>query len=217
MDSTETLMGKINYLISSNESIIEEMKSINRDVDSVIAENTNPSLYDTRELKRKADRVKVLQKKVSENSANIDSIASRLSFDEEYLENLVSEFKKKTVHVSNDIPETLSSNELINAIVVFRNMGMFYSWDLSKNISLNIVVSDNDNNIIDDFTFSFDPSYLGNEPGDELLNEDFEKLKTFDISFNFPITGPGDYIMLLRIYDGVDYFSTSFKKYVSVL
>lgn len=210
-------MSKINYLISSNESIIAEMKEINRNIDLQISSNSsNPSLYDTRNMIRKRDRVKILQRKVSENSANINSIASRLSFDEEYLSGVVSDFKKKVTHVSNTIPDTLSSSEEVVADVVFRNIGMFYAWTLDKGILLNMVISDNDNNIVATNSFAFDPSLEGNEPGEELTNGDFEQFKKFEITFNFPITGPGDYIVLLRIHDGYDYFKTSYKKYISV-
>jgi hypothetical protein len=208
----------IELLLKKNNELITEIGLLYQSADAEITNNTDtPEGIDMTYMNSLQLAAKAIEKQIKDNIATIDDLTARNILSEEYYQQEANNFLKRTIHVSNDIPDTIQSGTMLSANIVFRNLGLFYSWTIDKLISLEVKLVDGDNNIISTNDFLFDPTATGNEPGEEALNEDYMKDKAFSIALSITPVLPGEYTFIMTIKDLTYRFYDSYKLNVNML
>lgn len=206
---------KIEVILAKNNALISQLAVIFRAIRSEI--ETSPEDPDMSIISSLRLDSKVINKKIKDNLITISDFLAKNTLDYSYYEGESSKFLKRTYHLSNTIPTAIISGTTITADVLFRNIGMFFSWTNDKGVILEVKLMDNDNNEVSVDDFPLDVNLAGNEPGDENINEDYLKEKLFQISVNITPLPPGEYYFILTIKDSTFRYYDSFKVNVTIM
>ena len=218
MKTPQQTMDAINTVLVKNQTFIDRLSEIYRTVETYVDTTIDdPGKIDLPSLDSLQMESFDLEKKIKDNNVTINDLVARAVMTDEYYTDQANIFLKRVAHVSNDIPSISGSGVIITSNIIFKNLGMFYSWTLDKNIKLNVVLMDGDNNVIGDTDYPFDPTYTGNEPGEETTNGDYEKDKTFHISLLIVPCPPGDYFFVLTVKDDTYSFFDVFKPAIQIV
>jgi hypothetical protein len=208
---------KIEVIFTKNNAYISQLAEIYRTINSEITLNANtPESTDIKMIRLLESNAKTIDKIIKDNLITINDLLAKNVLDYSYYENQSNNFLKRALHVSNTIPSVITLGTL-TADVIFKNLGMFFSWTDIKSITLEVTLMDNDNNQISTDDFPLDVNITGNEPGDENNNEDYLKEKLFEISVSIPALPPGEYYFILTIKDPGFVYYDSFKVNVTMM
>ena len=168
---------QIQRIKSSNESLLEKMRTLLLDADSIIAAGKWQSLVIHHVLRM----IFIYNKKAIDASVSLNVIYKDRVYDN-YEEGAINFFKNASC-VSDTMPSTATALTAFSFSIQYKNKGIFYAWNSAKAIRLRIRVykTDGTPQLYDPIVVLLDTAITQNTPGDELTNGDFGKIKIFNV------------------------------------
>lgn len=168
------------------------------------------------EAEPQLEELNLLKNRVINNSSSIKAVLSQCGYDSSDYSEAETSYFRKAFYISDNIPDVVYTGSQIDADIFFMNQGMFYSWNLQKNIKLRMEIRDQDNELVRNEFVNLDITDSENVPGEEIKNQDYEKIKVFHTRILFDVT-EGIYDFLLVISDGEWDFQSPFHKKIRVV
>ena len=208
----------IETLLTKNNTLITSLGDLYKEVETEITNNSDtPESIDNTYIANLQLEAKAIGKRVEDNVATINDLTAKNILDMAHYQQEANNFLKRTLYVSSTIPATVQSGETLSASIIFRNMGLFYSWTIDKSITLEIILVDGDNNVVSTTDFLLDTALAGNAPGTETENGDYLKEKTFEIALYVTPVAPGDHTFIMTIKDAEYRFYDSYRLIANML
>lgn len=109
-------------------------------------------------------------------------------------------FFRNAKYVESNIPSVTNHGSILSFYVKFRNDGIFWSWTEDKGIKMLCSVTRSDGASYDTEVTMLDVTADGNVPGDQNTNQDYKKIKTFNLDFEIDMPS-GEYTLVCSVSD----------------
>ena len=189
-----TLSRQIRKINELNTECYEKTVAIKDITDKYIASGDHSSITEER-IKLVSD---AYNKKARDTVVSLNRIYKDAVYDD--YESDLDLFFRNASYVDSDVPPMVNYNSILNFSVKFRNDGVFWAWTADKGIKMTCAVTRSDGASYDTEEAILDTSLAVNTPGDEKTNQDYKRVKTFNISFTVDMP-QGEYILTCKISD----------------
>lgn len=214
-----SIIEQIQFLIDKNTQLISDLHTLSGTIRSEIDVN---ELADTMQdidvdlMNFRVYQSQVIQKRIEDNTASINNLIAQYTMSEEELDNVVKAFFKKASFNSSTLASSVNQTTY-SPTISFVNNGVLYNWTEAKGIALKIDILDENGSSAYSVTELLDTDLAGNTPGDELLNEDFGKIKYFYPSIDLSLVPTGSYILRMYIKNTSEDFDDIYTNSLNIL
>lgn len=179
VSKADQTISKINEILNDNTYL---MNAIHSNISEYLSENTSESRQEVLIQKCRSNQFRIRENYSEIN--NLMNIPARTTTEEQaYESSVLLKIKYQAEYSSGDVPSVFTKGTAKNFSVSFKNNGIFYSWNASKNVVLKMVILSTENQQVGDVhTYTLDVSE--NVPGEENVNGDYGKIKSFSVSWD---------------------------------
>ena len=177
-------MIQVNTLITTNRYLLEDMRTCRVTTEQKVAEFEGRAVKqidaDKKAINSQIFNARLINKKISDNTASICSLLSITSPDEEYFASTSNTFLRSASMSDTAQPAQAVSGATIAFDVYIINRGMYYSWIADKAVTLTLDLYAGTGDLIQSYTYELNT--IINVPGEETSNGDYGAEKIWSIT-----------------------------------